>query len=251
MSSRPGTSTRSRCACRTCSTGSRRRSPDVAVPAGDQDRGREIPARRARGRRATSAVYCGQKTYNGVAILSRDAAREVAPAFPASPTSRSASSPRRSTACASCASTPRTARRSGSDKYEYKLRWFAALARWLKDELARQPRLAVLGDFNVAPEDRDVHDPKRWEGQIHVSEPERARAARAFSTLGLKDAFRLFEQPEKTFSWWDYRMMAFRAQLGPAHRPRPALAGSLPRAAPPARSTRRRASSSGPRTTPR
>ena len=101
----------------------------------------------------------------------------------------------------------------GSDKYEYKLRWYAGLRDWLKSELTRHPRLAVLGDFNVAPEDRDVHDPKAWEGQVHVSAPERA-AFRALLDLGLKDAFRLFPQPEKTFSWWDYRMLAFRRNAG-------------------------------------
>jgi len=101
----------------------------------------------------------------------------------------------------------------GSEKYDYKLRWYAALRAWLADELARYPRLAVLGDLNVAPEDRDVHDPKRWEGQVHVSEPERA-AFRDLLALGLKDGFRLFEQPEKSYSWWDYRMRAFARNAG-------------------------------------
>jgi exodeoxyribonuclease III len=101
----------------------------------------------------------------------------------------------------------------GSDKYEYKLQWFAALRRYLEAELKVHPALAVAGDFNVAPEDRDVHDPKAWEGQVHVSEPERA-AWRALLALGLKDCFRLFEQPEKSFSWWDYRMMGFRRNAG-------------------------------------
>ena len=71
----------------------------------------------------------------------------------------------------------------------------------------------VAGDFNVAPEDRDVHDPKAWEGQILVSEPERS-AWRALLGLGLSDTFRLFEQAEKTYSWWDYRMMGFRRNAG-------------------------------------
>ena len=101
----------------------------------------------------------------------------------------------------------------GSEKYDYKLRWFAALKAYLATELERHPALAVAGDFNVAPEDRDVHDPKAWEGQVHVSEAERA-AWRALLDLGLKDAFRLFAQPEKVFSWWDYRMVAFRRNAG-------------------------------------
>ena len=83
---------------------------------------------------------------------------------------------------------------------------------WQRETL-RHPELAVLGDLNVAPEDRDVHDPKAWEGQVLVSEPERA-AFRAVADLGLKDSFRLFEQPEKSFTWWDYRMLGFRRNAG-------------------------------------
>ena len=101
----------------------------------------------------------------------------------------------------------------GSEKYEYKLRWFAALREYVAAELARHPHLVVLGDYNVAPEDRDVHDPKAWEGSVHVSEPERA-ALRALLATGLEDCFRRFEQPEKSYSWWDYRMMAFRRNAG-------------------------------------
>jgi exodeoxyribonuclease-3 len=101
----------------------------------------------------------------------------------------------------------------GSDKYAYKLAWYAALAATLRDELARHPLLAVAGDFNVAPEDRDVHDPALWAGQIHCSEPERA-AFRALLDVGLADSVRLFEQPPMTFSWWDYRMLAFPKNRG-------------------------------------
>jgi exodeoxyribonuclease-3 len=101
----------------------------------------------------------------------------------------------------------------GSDKYDYKLRWLAALTEWLRGELARHPRLALLGDYNIAPDDRDVHDAEAWRGKILCSEPERA-AFRALIELGFADAFRLFEQPEKSYSWWDYRMMGFRRNLG-------------------------------------
>jgi exodeoxyribonuclease-3 len=101
----------------------------------------------------------------------------------------------------------------GSEKYQYKLRWLAALRDYLAAELARHPELVVLGDFNIAPEDRDVHDPKAWEGSVHVSEPERA-ALRALLAVGLEDCFRRFEQPAKSFSWWDYRTMAFRRNAG-------------------------------------
>ncbi len=100
-----------------------------------------------------------------------------------------------------------------SDKYRYKLRWCDAVAQHLRDALAHHPQLAIAGDFNVAPEDRDVHDPKLWEGQVLCSEPERA-AFREFLAAGLVDSFRLFEQPPKTFSWWDYRMLAFPKNNG-------------------------------------
>jgi exodeoxyribonuclease-3 len=100
-----------------------------------------------------------------------------------------------------------------SDKYQYKLRWLAAFRDWLKDELGKYPRLAVLGDFNIAPENRDVHDPAAWEGNVLFSVPER-NAFQELLAAGLKDAFRLFEQPEKSFSWWDYRMNAFRRKMG-------------------------------------
>jgi exodeoxyribonuclease-3 len=101
----------------------------------------------------------------------------------------------------------------GSEKYQYKLRWLSALRDWIAEELRAHERLVVLGDFNIAPEDRDVHDPAKWAGSVHVSEPER-EAFRALLALGLTDVFRKFDQPEKTFSWWDYRMLAFRRNAG-------------------------------------
>jgi len=101
----------------------------------------------------------------------------------------------------------------GSDKYDYKLRWIAALNEWLRGELARSPQLALLGDYNVAPEERDVHDATAWEGQVLFSEPER-QAFRDLVALGLVDSFRLFEQPERSYTWWDYRMLAFRRKMG-------------------------------------
>jgi exodeoxyribonuclease-3 len=101
----------------------------------------------------------------------------------------------------------------GSDKYDYKLRWLAALNVALRGDLQRWPRLALLGDYNIAPEDRDVHDPVAWKDQILCSEPERA-AFREFLGLGLADAYRLFDQAPKTYSWWDYRQMGFRLNRG-------------------------------------
>jgi len=100
-----------------------------------------------------------------------------------------------------------------SEKYQYKLAWLYALQGWLKNELAAHPRLAVLGDFNIAPEDRDCHDPVAWAGQVLCSEPEREHF-RDLLGQGLKDAFRLFEQDDKAYSWWDYRQGGFRRNLG-------------------------------------
>jgi exodeoxyribonuclease-3 len=101
----------------------------------------------------------------------------------------------------------------GSDKYRYKLDWLDALHGWLEGELKKYPRLAIVGDFNIAPEDRDVHDPELWRDQVLCSGPERERLA-ALLKLGLVDTFRLSEQPEKSFSWWDYREMGFRRNRG-------------------------------------
>src|SRR5690606_7235381 len=100
-----------------------------------------------------------------------------------------------------------------SDKYVYKLQWYEALNRWLQEELKRYPKLAILGDYNIAPADEDVHDPAKWEGDVLVSEPER-QAFRDLLALGLTDAFRMFPQEEKSFSWWDYRRFAFRRNAG-------------------------------------
>ncbi|MSQ54657.1 MAG: exodeoxyribonuclease III [Betaproteobacteria bacterium] len=158
-------------------------------------------------------AHFGQKTYNGVAILARAEIAEVSTGMPGFEDEQkrviAASISGVRVVCVYCPN----GQEVGSDKYAYKLRWFGALREYLSAELARHPGLAVMGDFNVAPEDRDVHDPKAWEGQVHVSQPERA-AWNALLELGLKDSFRLFEQPEKTFSWWDYRMMGFRRNAG-------------------------------------
>jgi exodeoxyribonuclease-3 len=159
------------------------------------------------------AAFSGQKTYNGVAILARGALSEVSAGMPAF------SDEHKRLIAASVGGVRVVSvycpngQAVGSDKYAYKLRWYAALSDFLGAELKRYPEVAVAGDFNVAPEDRDVHDPKAWEGQVLVSEAERA-ALRELFGLGLRDSFRLFEQPEKSYSWWDYRMMAFRRNAG-------------------------------------
>jgi len=158
-------------------------------------------------------AFSGQKTYNGVALLARSAPQDVRVAIPGfSDEQKRVVAATVGDTRVVCLYAP-NGQAVGSEKYEYKLRWYDALRAWLAAELERHPRFAVLGDLNIAPEDRDVHDPKAWEGQVHCSEPERA-AFRALLALGLQDAFRLFEQPEKSFSWWDYRMMAFRRNAG-------------------------------------
>jgi exodeoxyribonuclease-3 len=103
--------------------------------------------------------------------------------------------------------------RVDSDKYRYKLEWLAALRGLMAQELARHPLLLIVGDFNVAPEDRDVHDPRAWAGKVLCSPGER-EALGELMALGFNDTFRLFGQPEKVFSWWDYRGIAFRRNWG-------------------------------------
>ena len=159
------------------------------------------------------AVYSGQKTYNGVAILSRADATDVSIGIPDFPDELKRVIAATVGGVRVVSVYCPNGQAVGSEKYAYKLKWFAALKEYLSRELHQHPRLAVAGDFNVAPEDRDVHDPKRWEGEIHVSEPERA-AFRKLLQLGLADAFRLFPQPEKEFSWWDYRLNAFQRGWG-------------------------------------
>ena len=160
-----------------------------------------------------NSACSGQRTYNGVAILSRNPATDVVAGIPGFDDEQ------RRVLAVSLGSlrvidvyVP-NGQTVGSDKFAYKLRWFDALREYVAAELTRHPHLVVLGDFNVAPEDRDVHDPSAWEGSVHVSPPERA-ALQALLGAGLTDCFRLFEQPEKSFSWWDYRMMAFRRNAG-------------------------------------
>jgi exodeoxyribonuclease III len=159
------------------------------------------------------ALFAGQKTYNGVAILSRTTGSNPLHAIP------DFVDPQKRVLAASvdgirviCVYVP-NGESVESEKYQYKLSWLNGLRAWLAQEVKEHPRLAVLGDYNIAPEDRDVHDPRLWAGKVLFSEPERA-AFRALLDLGLKDSFRLLEQPEKSFTWWDYRMNAFKRNLG-------------------------------------
>jgi exodeoxyribonuclease-3 len=157
-------------------------------------------------------LFSGQKTYNGVAILSKEPAVLVASGIPGFEDEQ-----KRLLAAdvaglrVVCGYFP-NGQSLESDKYPYKLSWLAALQGWLETALAEQPRLVLLGDFNIAPEDRDA-DPAAGDCATLVSAEVRA-AFRGLLELGLVDSFRQFEQPEKTWSWWDYRMMAFRRNMG-------------------------------------
>ncbi|PLZ02788.1 exodeoxyribonuclease III [Burkholderia sp. WAC0059] len=161
--------------------------------------------------------YAGQKTYNGVGILVREGlAVDEASVVRNMPTFED---PQQRVIALSVGGVRIVSayfpngQAPGTEKFDYKLRWLNALHDWLAGELAHHPKLALLGDYNIAPEDRDVHDPKAWEGQNLVSPEERAQFARLVG-LGFVDAFRLFEQPDKTYTWWDYRMFAFRRNAG-------------------------------------
>lgn len=159
------------------------------------------------------SIYAGQKTYNGVALLGKKVGNEVITAIPG------LIDPQRRVLAATygdarvvCIYVP-NGESVGSEKYQYKLDWLVALNKWLRDELIKYPKLALLGDFNIAPEERDVHDPELWEGKVLFSYLER-EAFKELLKLGLVDSFRLFNQPDKSYTWWDYRMMAFRRNMG-------------------------------------
>jgi exodeoxyribonuclease III len=158
-------------------------------------------------------AFNGQRTYNGVAILSRAPLQDVMSDIPGF-------TDEQKRVLAATVDGVRiinvyvpNGQTVDSDKYQYKLRWLEALGVYVRGELQRHGRLVLSGDFNIAPEDRDVHDPKAWEGSVHVSEPERV-ALRSLQSLGLFDVFRQFEQEDKSFSWWDYRAAGFRRNAG-------------------------------------
>ena len=159
------------------------------------------------------SLFSGQKTYNGVAILSRLPASDIVTDLPGM------DDPQRRVLGATIGNMRvlnlyiPNGQAVGSDKYVYKLAWLDQLTAWIETELAHYPRLVVLGDYNIAPEDRDVHDPVAWAGQVLCSEPERT-AFRRLLDLGLQDAFRLFPQAEHSYTQWDYRAAAFRRNLG-------------------------------------
>ena len=162
-----------------------------------------------------SNVFHGQKTYNGVAILARG--REISDVQMGIPGFEDD----QKRVIAATVDGVRVVnlyvvngQAVGSDKYAYKLRWLEAVHGWIAAELQAHPEMVVMGDFNIAPDDRDVHDPEVWnEGHILTSTPERA-ALQGLLDLGLHDAFRLHTEEGGIFSWWDYRQAAFRRGLG-------------------------------------
>jgi exodeoxyribonuclease-3 len=159
-------------------------------------------------------AFAGQKTYNGVAILSRTPLADVAEGLPGydDPQKRVLRATMADGLRVVCIYVP-NGQAVDSEKYPYKLAWLDALAGCVEAELAAHPQFALLGDYNIAPTDADVHDPAAWAGQVLCTEPER-EAFRRLIALGLVDSFRAFPQPERAWSWWDYRMLAFRRKMG-------------------------------------
>ncbi|MGF1642840.1 MAG: exodeoxyribonuclease III [Thiotrichales bacterium] len=158
-------------------------------------------------------VYSGQKTYNGVALLTRSEPSEVLTEIPA------LGDPQRRILAATVMGVRIlnlyvvNGQEVTSDKYQYKLAWMDAVTRYIAQDMQRHPRYVVLGDFNIAPDDRDVYDPVSWAGRVLCSQPERDALQRILD-LGLSDTFRLFEQPQAIYSWWDYRAAGFRRNAG-------------------------------------
>jgi exodeoxyribonuclease III len=159
------------------------------------------------------AAFSGQKTYNGVAILARTPITDVVHGIDGF------DDPQRRILSATVGGVRVVnlyvvnGQAVGSEKYAYKLDWLARVTAHLAEEIRRHPRMVVLGDFNIAPDDRDVHDPAAWHEHILCSTPERD-ALRSMLALGLHDSFRLFKQDGGHYSWWDYRQAAFRRDLG-------------------------------------
>ncbi len=159
------------------------------------------------------AQWFGQKTYNGVALISRTPATDVVKNIPGFTDDMSrVIGATIGGVRVICAYFP-NGQEPGSDKFAYKMRWLDALREWVRGELARHPKLVLLGDYNITFDDLDVWDPVALAGTIHCTDEEREKLG-GLTGLGLTDAFRLFEQPEKSYSWWDYREFAFRRNRG-------------------------------------
>ena len=159
------------------------------------------------------SVYSGQKTYNGVAILSKTPAESILTDIPG------LDDPQRRILGATIGGVRIlnlyvvNGQEVGSEKYAHKLHWLEKVAEHVREQLVKHVHFVTLGDFNIAPEDRDVHDPEAWHERILCSTPERA-ALQKLLEPGLVDTFRLFDQEADSFSWWDYRAAAFRRNMG-------------------------------------
>lgn len=158
-------------------------------------------------------VFAGQKTYNGVAVLSKQPAIDVVTDIPGLDDHQ-----RRVLGCTIGDISllnlyVPNGSEVGSEKFDYKLNWLDKLAHYIEGQLKEHKNFIAMGDFNIAPDDRDVHDPEAWREKILCSTPEREALQRLF-TLGMSDTFRLFEQEENIFSWWDYRAAGFRRNHG-------------------------------------
>jgi len=159
------------------------------------------------------SVFSGQKTYNGVAILSREPATDPVTDIPG------LEDPQRRILAATVGDVRIidlyvvNGSEVGSEKFAYKLHWLERVTAWLATEMEQHQNVIVLGDFNIAPDDRDVYDPEEWREKILCSTPERD-ALKKILAMGLQDTFRMFEQEERCWSWWDYRMNMFRRKLG-------------------------------------
>jgi exodeoxyribonuclease-3 len=159
------------------------------------------------------AQWFGQKTYNGVALISRTPAADVVKNIPGFADEQSR------VLCATIdgvrvigAYFP-NGQAPGSDKFAYKMAWLTALREWVKAEMVAHPQLVLMGDYNITFDDADVWDPDGLRESIHCTTEERTHL-QALIGLGLHDAHRLFEQPPKSFSWWDYRMLGFQKNRG-------------------------------------
>jgi len=157
--------------------------------------------------------WFGQKTYNGVALISKTPASAVVKNIPGFADEQARVIAGTVAGVRVVGGYFPNGQAPDSDKFQYKMGWLQALQDWLRQELQTHDKLVLMGDFNIAPEDRDVYDPVAWAGQIHCTPEERAHF-QALLGLGLSDAFRLFEQPAKSWSWWDYRNLAFRKNQG-------------------------------------
>ena len=159
------------------------------------------------------SAWFGQKTYNGVALLSRSQATDIVKNIPGFDDHQARVIAATVNGLRVIGAYFPNGQAPGSEKFAYKMAWLGALRAWLQAELAAHPRLVLMGDYNIAPEDRDVCDPVAWAGQIHCTDEERAHF-QALVGLGLVDGFRLFEQAPRLWSWWDYRNLAFRKNQG-------------------------------------